>query len=63
MSKIEPLDDEEAENFERIVNLPIRATSDFYLLGDVKSFQEMNEKFVNMIFAIRQVNIFIFIQK
>jgi hypothetical protein len=41
MSKIEPLDDKEAKKFEKIVYLPIRATSDFYLLGDVKSFQDI----------------------
>jgi hypothetical protein len=54
-SKIELLNDEEANEFDKIRHLPIRADNDYYLLGDIKSSDDMNERLVNLIFAIRKV--------
>jgi hypothetical protein len=56
MSKIELLTDEESNEFEKIMNLPIRAATDYYLLSDIKSSEDMNERYVNLIFAIRKVS-------
>ena len=56
-NQIEVLDDERsAEKFDHIKNSSIRQANDYFPLEDINSGEtNMNDKLVNMMFAIREV--------
>lgn len=64
LSKIELLNDQESQEYEKLKNLPIREPTDYYVLEDIKSSEQiLNDKYVNLLFAIREVRLALLILK